>query len=79
MFRKSLSMILIFSALFSLNSCRDTVEKETVIREVEVSEDPEVRVEVEEDKGLLEEAGEEIDQEVNEEISEEIEKIGDDN
>lgn len=80
MFKKSITVALFMFGLLSLNSCREeVVEKETVVREVE-SEEPDVEVEVEEeDKGILERTGEEIDQEVNNEIDEEIDKIGDDN
>lgn len=69
--------------IFSLNSCRDTVEKETVVREVEVSDDrPDVEIQVtkeEEKEGILERTAKEVDREVNKEIDKEIDKIGDDN
>ncbi|MFD1095011.1 hypothetical protein [Salegentibacter chungangensis] len=75
-----LATLLIMSAS-SLISCRDTKEKETVIKEVEVEKEPEVKeVEVEKEReGILERTAKEVDKEVNKEIDEEIEKIGDDN
>ncbi len=59
--------ILAFST-FSLVSCRETKEKTIVIEK-----------EAEEEKGILERAGEKADNEVNEEIDKKIEEIGDDN
>jgi len=72
--------IILLSALFlftatSLTSCRDTTEKETVIKEVQV----EKAAPAEEQKGVLERTAEKVDTEVNKEIDQEIEKIGDDN
>lgn len=77
MLKRSLTIAILMFGLISLNSCRDTVEKKTVIREVD-TEEPEIEVQVEEEEGILENAGEAIDEEVNEEINEEIEQIGDD-
>jgi hypothetical protein len=72
--------IILLSALFlftatSLISCRETTEKETVIREVKV----EKAAPAEERKGILERTAEKVDAEVNKEIDQEIDKIGDDN
>ncbi|MDX1601664.1 MAG: hypothetical protein R3209_01235 [Salinimicrobium sediminis] len=68
-------MLAFGSILFT--SCRETVTEREVVREVEVERE---EVEVEEDEeGIIERTGKEIDNEVNEEIDEEIEKIGDDN
>lgn len=68
-------MLAFGSILFT--SCRETVNEREVVREVEVERE---EVEVEEDEeGIIERTGKEIDNEVNEEIDEEIEKIGDDN
>lgn len=70
--------IILLSALFlftatSLISCRETTEKETVIREVKVEKaEP-----AEERKGALERAAEKADAEVNKKIDKEIDKIGD--
>ncbi|WP_300437803.1 hypothetical protein [Christiangramia sp.] len=72
---KRLSMLAGGLIMFStvLTSCRDTTEKETVVREVEVEK------KVEEREGILERTAKEVDKEVNKEIDEEIDKIGDDN
>ncbi|MGY5846494.1 hypothetical protein ACW6QP_03675 [Salegentibacter sp. HM20] len=59
----------------SLISCRETTEKETVVREVEV-EKKEPVVE-EERKGILERAGEKVDRKVNNEIDRKIDEIDD--
>jgi len=72
--------IILLSALFlftatSLISCRETTEKETVIKEVQV----EKAAPAEEKKGVLERTAEKVDAEVNKEIDQEIEKIGNDN
>lgn len=76
MTKRIFTLAIILFGTLSFHSCRETTEKETVIREVE----PEVEViEEEEGKGILERTGEAIDEEVNEEINEEIERIGDDN
>ncbi len=61
-----------------LTSCRDTSEKEVIVREVEVEKKAEAPEE-EEKEGILERTAKEVDKEVNKEIDEEIEKIGDDN
>ncbi|HET8754308.1 MAG TPA: hypothetical protein VFM59_08090 [Salinimicrobium sp.] len=83
MIKKNLFLPFLFCVLFSLNSCRDTVEKETIVREVEVpADEPDIEVQVtkeEEDEGILERTAKEVDEEVNEEINQEIENIGDDN
>jgi hypothetical protein len=70
--------VILLTALFlftatSLISCRNTTEKETVIREVKV----EKAAPVEERKGVLERAAEKTDAEVNKKIDKEIDKIGD--
>ncbi len=75
--------IILLFALFlftasSLISCRETTEKETVIREVKVEKVEETKP-VEERKGILERTAEKVDAEVNKEIDQEIDKIGDDN
>ncbi len=73
--------IVIFSSL-TFVSCRETVKEETVVREVEADreiEEAEVEIQKEEDKGILERTGEQVDQEINKEINEEIDNIGDDN
>lgn len=79
--KQILTLVIIGLTSLSFVSCRETVREETVVKEVEA--DPEIeRAEVEvveEDKGILERAGQEIDKEVNKEIDEEIDKIGDDN
>ena len=72
--------IILLSALFlstatSLISCRETTEKETVIREVKV----EKAAPAEERKGVLERAAEKVDDEANKKIDKEIDKIGDGN
>lgn len=70
-----LILALVITSAISLVSCRETNEKETIIREVEVEKtEP-----VEENKGILERTAEKVDKEVNKEIDEEIDKIGDDN
>lgn len=69
--------LLMFSAV--LTSCRDTAEKETIVREVEVEKKVETPEEAEEREGILERTAKEVDKEVNKEINEEIDKIGDDN
>jgi hypothetical protein len=51
-----------------LDGCRETTEKKVVIEK-----------EKEEDEGVLEKAGREVDEEVSEEVDETIEDIGDDN
>jgi hypothetical protein len=68
-------VIFLFTAM-SLTSCRETTEKETVVKEVEVEKEKTVEPE-EEKKGILERAGEKVDGKVNKEIDEEIDKIDD--
>ncbi|WP_081212005.1 hypothetical protein [Salegentibacter sediminis] len=65
----------------SLVSCRETeeTEKEVIVKEREVEVEKQTPDETEEQKGILERAGEKVDKEVNKEIDEEIDKIGDDN
>ncbi|MCF8715432.1 hypothetical protein JM658_11390 [Joostella atrarenae] len=64
----SASMLLVIAGAFV--SCKETTkEKEVIVKEAPAAE--------EEDKGVLERVGEEVDTEVNEEIDETIEKIGD--
>lgn len=76
---KRLSIIagMLFLGTVSLTSCRDTTEKETIVREVEVEK--KVDTPEEEKEGILERTAKEVDKEVNEEIDKEIDKIGDDN
>ncbi|SDS12903.1 hypothetical protein [Gramella sp. MAR_2010_147] len=71
------SGLLLFSSV--LISCRDTTEKETIVREVEVEKKVQTPEEAEEREGILERTAKKVDKEVNKEIDEEIEKIGDDN
>lgn len=66
-----LFLVIASLSITSFISCRETKEK-TVVVEKEAEE-------VEEDKGILERAGEKADEEVNEEIDETIDEIGDDN
>ncbi len=73
-----LMVALVITSAISLISCRETNEKETVIREVEV-ERVEKAEPVEENGGILERAAKKVDKKVNKEIDEEIDKIGDDN
>ena len=68
------SGLFMFSAV--LTSCRDTNEKEVIVKEVEVEKKTETP---EEKEGILERTAKKVDKEVNKEIDEEIEKIGDDN
>lgn len=70
-----LMVALVLTAAISLVSCRETTEKETVIKEVRVEKSEPA----EEKKGILERTAEKVDTEVNKEIDEEIDKIGDDN
>ena len=75
---KSLFITLALGSIF-FTSCRETVTEREVVREKEVEVERD-RVEVEEDEeGIIERTGKEIDREVNKEIDEEIQKIGDDN
>ena len=66
---------LLFLTLTSMISCRETSEKETVIREVKV----EKTETTEQPKGAFERAAEKVDSQVNKKIDKEIDKIGDDN
>ncbi len=69
--RKSIFTSAILFLALSINiSCRETQEKQVVI---------EKEAEVEENKGVLQKAGEKVDKEVNEEVDKAIEDIGDDN
>ncbi|MFN4763873.1 hypothetical protein ACKGJN_12160 [Gillisia sp. Q332] len=70
-----LMVALVITSAISLVSCRETNEKETIIREVKVEKSEPV----EEKKGILERSAEKVDKKVNKEIDEEIDKIGDDN
>lgn len=70
-----LMLALVLTSAISLVSCRETTEKETVIKEVRVEKSEPA----EEKKGILERTAEKVDTEVNKEIDEEIDKIGDDN
>ncbi|NJY62049.1 hypothetical protein HC174_04670 [Salinimicrobium sp. CDJ15-81-2] len=73
---KILFIMLAFGSML-FTSCRETVTEREVVREREVEVE---REELEEDnEGIIERTGREIDNEVNKEIDEEIEKIGDDN
>lgn len=76
-----IAAICVLSCL-SLTSCRETVKEETVVREVEAEKETPTEIEVkveEDDNGILERTGEEIDREVDKELNEEIDKIGEDN
>jgi len=72
---------LMFTSATALISCRDTTERETVIREVEVERTEPVKVEVEEKEreGVFERSAKKVDEKINKEIDEEIDRIGDDN
>ena len=72
---KPLCGLLIMAFVFT--SCRDTAEKEVIVKEVEVEKEQEVSEE--EREGILERTAKKVDKKVNKEINEEIEKIGDDN
>lgn len=80
--KKQILTLVFMASILSFTSCRETVKEETVVKEVEADpeiERTEVEVVEEEDEGILERAGQEVDEEVNKEINEEIDKIGDDN
>ena len=62
------ALTIVTFSTFSMVSCRETKEKTIIIEK-----------KVEEDKGILERAGEKVDKKANEEIDKTIEKIGDDN
>ncbi|WP_034889722.1 hypothetical protein [Gillisia sp. Hel_I_29] len=70
---------LLVTTAASLTSCRDNVEKETIVREVRVEKAEPVKVEAEEKEGILERTAKKVDGEVNKEIDKRIETIGDDN
>ncbi|TBW30273.1 hypothetical protein [Gramella sp. KN1008] len=69
------AMLLTVASVFT--SCRETREKETIVKEVEVEK--EVDTPEEEREGILERTAKKVDKEVNKEIDEKIEEIGDDN
>ena len=70
---------LLATTALSLTSCRDNVEKETIVREVRVEKAEPVQVEPEPKEGILERTAKKVDGEVNKEIDKKIETIGDDN
>ena len=74
-----LNSALILASASTLISCRETAEKETVIREVEVerTQPVEVKVEVEEREGVFERSAKKVDEKINEEIDEKIDEIDD--
>ena len=69
--KKLVLMAVVLLSMGTVFSCREQKKEE---KEVIIKEDVE-----EENEGLLERAGKEVDEEVNEEVEEEIDKIGDDN
>jgi len=77
--RISILAAMLIMAASVLTSCRETKEKETIVKEVEVEKKVDTPEPEEEREGILERTAKEVDKEVNEEIDEEIEKIGDDN
>lgn len=78
--KKSILVLSLFSAGVFFTSCRDTAKEPTTVeKEVIIKEDPDPVIVEEEEEGILERAGEEIDSEVNKEVNEEIDKIGNDN
>jgi len=77
--RLSILAIVLMTTVVSLTSCRDEVDKETIVREVEVEKQVKTPEEAEDREGILERTAKKVDQEVNKEIDEKIEKIGDDN
>ena len=70
---------LLVTTAASLISCRDNVEKETIVREVRVEKAEPVQVEPAPKEGILERTAKKVDGEVNKEIDKKIENIGDDN
>lgn len=68
-----------FTSALTLISCRETTEKETVIREVEVerTQPVEVEVEVKEREGVFERSAKKVDEKINREIDEKIDEIDD--
>lgn len=73
--RVILITVLMFASATTFISCKETTEKETVVREVEVEKTEPVQ----EREGILERTAKKADERVNKEIDEEIERIGDDN
>ncbi|WP_432412706.1 hypothetical protein [Rasiella sp. SM2506] len=70
---KKVFIIAAVSCAIFATSCRETETKEVIVeREVEV------KVDSEDDGGILERAAKEVDKEVNEEIDKGIDKIGND-
>ncbi len=61
----------------TLTSCRDTTEKETVVKEVQVEK--KVDTVTKDREGILERTAKEVDRKVNKEIDTVIQDIGDDN
>ncbi len=61
----------------TLISCRETAEKETVIREVEVERTQPVEVKVEEREGVFERSAKKVDDKINKEIDRKIDDIDD--
>ena len=77
-----LSTALILATASTLISCRETTEKETVVREVEVerTQPVEVRVEkveVENREGVFERSAKKVDDKINRKIDEKIDEIDD--
>ncbi len=66
-----------FTSALTLISCRETAEKETVIREVEVERTQPVEVKVEEREGVFERSAKKVDEKINREIDEKIDEIDD--
>lgn len=79
MIRKFLVISICFLGISTLSSCRDRVEKETVVKEVP-NDDADVKIKVEKkDEGILERTGKQVDKKVNKKVDEKINAIGDDN
>ena len=74
-----LSTAILLASASTLISCRETAEKETVIREVEVerTQPVEVKVEVEEREGVFERSAKKVDEKINDEIDRKIDDIDD--
>ncbi len=66
---------LMFASAITFISCRETTERETVIREVEVERTEPVKVE--EREGVFERSAKKVDEKINKEIDKEIDKIDD--
>lgn len=77
--RLSILAVGLFMTVAVFNSCRDTNEKEVIVKEVEVEKEVKTPEQVEEREGILERTAKKVDKKVNDEIDEEIDKIGDDN